>query len=178
MCPPDLDSLIPSAHTAPPSSQHAFNAKIKVQWETPYISPYPSCFQSVKCLCESFYLAVQTRDICSAFELHSWSWERKQTVNNFNTGLKCYLCWTAETVLCVFIDLIQIKEDCPIYFDFTVKNEHFNKYITKYHFIYIVMHIFLAAEVKEAAGEPHLWAQISWQNPERRDFGEPWTTHR
>lgn len=54
-----------------------------------------------------------------------------------------------------FIDLIQIKEDCPIYFDSTV-NEHFNKYFTKYHFIYIVMHIFLAAEVKEAAGEAHL----------------------
>lgn len=93
--------------------------------------------------------------------------------------MKCYLCWTAETVLCVFIDLIQIKEDCPIYFDFTVKNERFDKYFTKYHFIYIVMHIvFLAAEVKEAAGEPRLWAQISWQNPARRDFGEPWTTHR
>ncbi|XP_039906991.1 coiled-coil domain-containing protein 158-like isoform X2 [Simochromis diagramma] len=29
VCPPDLDSLIPSAHTAPPSSQHAFNAQIK-----------------------------------------------------------------------------------------------------------------------------------------------------
>ncbi|XP_025752983.1 coiled-coil domain-containing protein 158 isoform X2 [Oreochromis niloticus] len=29
VCPPDLDSLIPSAHTAPPSSQHAFNAQMK-----------------------------------------------------------------------------------------------------------------------------------------------------
>ncbi|CAI5649565.1 unnamed protein product [Oreochromis niloticus] len=37
VCPPDLDSLIPSAHTAPPSSQHAFNAQMKLrrQLESP-----------------------------------------------------------------------------------------------------------------------------------------------
>lgn len=118
-----LDPLTPSAVTTPPCSQHAFNAQIKVQSETPCVLLISVPFQPVECSeWIVVYLATQTQaqHICSAFKskthtaLHSCGTERNQSVNLFSTAVKLEFGLLVYFVLLVQVFAVLIRTKEPV----------------------------------------------------------------
>lgn len=185
-----LDPLTPSAVITPPCSQHAFNAQIKVQPETPRVLLISVPFQPVECSeWIVVYLATQTQaqHICSAFKsktrtaLHSCGTERNQSVNLFGTAVKLEFGLLVYFVLLVqaFVILIRTKKNCEVllhFFIFLFK-PHTSHTSTALTSSLSPLSPLLAAEVKEAAGEPRPGAQVPRQRAARGDFREPQTTH-